>query len=50
MLDSLAASFDQELCGQERDLNQAHALLATSAEILESQRAVGQAQDAKRRA
>ncbi|KAI0002949.1 hypothetical protein BJV74DRAFT_876357 [Russula compacta] len=43
MLDSLAASFDQELRDKERDLNQAHALLSNiQAEILESQRAVGQ--------
>jgi transcription factor MBP1 len=43
MLDSLAASFDQELREKERDLNQAHALLSNiQAEILESQRAVGQ--------
>ncbi|KAI0269293.1 hypothetical protein BC834DRAFT_967923 [Gloeopeniophorella convolvens] len=43
MLDSLAASFDQELRDKERDLNQAHALLGNiQAEILESQRAVGQ--------
>ncbi|KAF8897199.1 hypothetical protein BD779DRAFT_1489482 [Infundibulicybe gibba] len=42
MLDSLAASFDQELRDKERDTNQAHALLANiQAEILESQRAVG---------
>jgi transcription factor MBP1 len=42
MLDSLAASFDQELRDKERDMNQAHALLANiQAEILESQRAVG---------
>ncbi|KAF5369794.1 hypothetical protein D9758_001378 [Tetrapyrgos nigripes] len=42
MLDSLAASFDQELREKERDSNQAHALLANiQAEILESQRAVG---------
>ena len=42
MLDSLAASFDQELREKERDTNQAHALLANiQAEILESQRAVG---------
>lgn len=43
MLDSLAASFDQELREKERDLNQAHALLSNiQAEILESQRSVGQ--------
>jgi len=43
MLDSLAASFDQELRDKERDLNQAHALLGNiQAEILDSQRAVGQ--------
>jgi transcription factor MBP1 len=42
MLDSLAASFDQELKDKERDTNQAHALLGNiQAEILESQRAVG---------
>ena len=42
MLDSLAASFDQELRDKERDTNQAHALLGNiQAEILESQRAVG---------
>ena len=42
MLDSLAASFDQELRDKERDMNQAHALLGNiQAEILESQRAVG---------
>ena len=41
MLDSLAASFDQELRDRERDTNQAHALLANiQAEILESQRTV----------
>ena len=41
MLDSLAASFDQELKDKERDTNQAHALLGNiQAEILESQRAV----------
>ncbi|KAH9978094.1 hypothetical protein BGW80DRAFT_1285757 [Lactifluus volemus] len=41
MLDSLAASFDQELRDKERDLNQAHALLSNiQAEILESQRSV----------
>ncbi|KAI0254242.1 hypothetical protein BJV78DRAFT_1186417 [Lactifluus subvellereus] len=43
MLDSLAASFDEELRDKERDLNQAHALLSNiQAEILESQRAVAQ--------
>ncbi|PFH52591.1 hypothetical protein AMATHDRAFT_139534 [Amanita thiersii Skay4041] len=43
LLDSLAASFDQELKDKERDTNQAHALLANiQAEILESQRTVGQ--------
>ncbi|KAI0034095.1 hypothetical protein K488DRAFT_77467 [Vararia minispora EC-137] len=43
MLDSLAASFDKELRDKERDLNQAHALLANiQGEILESQRSVGQ--------
>jgi transcription factor MBP1 len=42
MLDSLAASFDQELRDKDRDTNQAHALLGNiQAEILESQRAVG---------
>ncbi|ESK93759.1 transcription factor [Moniliophthora roreri MCA 2997] len=41
MLDSLAASFDQELREKERDTTQAHALLNNiQAEILESQRAV----------
>ena len=41
LLDSLASSFDQELKDKERDMNQAHALLANiQAEILESQRAV----------
>ncbi|KAK7060186.1 Transcription factor mbp1 [Paramarasmius palmivorus] len=41
MLDSLAASFDQELRDKERDTTQAHALLNNiQAEILESQRAV----------
>ncbi|KAJ6627475.1 transcription factor [Mycena sp. CBHHK59/15] len=41
MLDSLAASFDQELRDKERDTAQAHALLSNiQAEILESQRAV----------
>lgn len=43
MLDSLAASFDQELRDKERDMNQAHALLTNiQAEILESQRTVSQ--------
>ena len=43
MLDSLAASFDQELRDKERDLNQAHALLSNiQAQILDSQRAIGQ--------
>lgn len=43
MLDSLAASFDQELRDKERDTTQAHALLGNiQGEILESQRAVGQ--------
>ena len=43
MLDSLAASFDQELRDKERDTMQAHALLGNiQGEILESQRAVGQ--------
>ncbi|KAJ7937387.1 hypothetical protein B0H13DRAFT_2246599 [Mycena leptocephala] len=42
MLDSLAASFDQELRDKERDTAQAHALLGNiQAEILESQRTVG---------
>ncbi|KAF7313518.1 hypothetical protein HMN09_00507700 [Mycena chlorophos] len=41
MLDSLAASFDQELRDKERDASQAHALLSNiQAEILESQRTV----------
>ncbi|KAK7471007.1 Transcription factor mbp1 [Stygiomarasmius scandens] len=41
MLDSLAASFDQELREKDRDTTQAHALLSNiQAEILESQRAV----------
>lgn len=41
MLDSLAASFDQELRDKERDTTQAHALLGNiQGEILESQRAV----------
>ncbi|KXN87947.1 Cell division cycle-related protein res2/pct1, partial [Leucoagaricus sp. SymC.cos] len=43
MLDSLAASFDQELRDKERDMNQAQALLTNiQAEILESQRTVNQ--------
>lgn len=43
MLDSLAASFDQELRDKERDTTQAHALLTNiQAEILESQRTVTQ--------
>jgi transcription factor MBP1 len=43
MLDSLAASFDQELRDKERDTTQAHALLSNiQGEILESQRAVAQ--------
>ncbi|KAJ7755651.1 hypothetical protein DFH07DRAFT_920303 [Mycena maculata] len=43
MLDSLAASFDQELRDKERDTAQAHALLSNiQAEILESQRTVTQ--------
>ena len=42
MLDSLAASFDQELKDKERDTKQANALLGNiHTEILESQRAVG---------
>lgn len=42
LLDSLSASFDQELRDKERDTSQAHALLGNiQAEILESQRAVG---------
>ncbi|KIY71844.1 transcription factor [Cylindrobasidium torrendii FP15055 ss-10] len=42
MLDSLAASFDQELRDKDRDSQQAHALLSNiQAEILESQRSVG---------
>ena len=46
LLDSLAASFDQELKDKERDMNQAHALLNNiQAEILESQRAVGHLKD-----
>lgn len=41
MLDSLAASFDQELRDKERDTVQAHALLGNiQSEILESQRSV----------
>ncbi|EAU84310.2 transcription factor [Coprinopsis cinerea okayama7 len=41
MLDSLAASFDQELRDKERDMAQAQALLTNiQAEILESQRTV----------
>ncbi|KAJ3837426.1 transcription factor [Lentinula raphanica] len=45
MLDSLAASFDQELRDKERDTTQAHALLSNiQGEILESQRAVGHLQ------
>jgi hypothetical protein len=43
MMDSLAASFDQELKDKERDITQAHAVLANmQAEILESQRTVSQ--------
>ena len=43
LMDSLAASFDQELRDKERDMTQAQALLANiQGEILESQRAVGQ--------
>jgi len=43
MMDSLAASFDQELRDKERDATQAHALLGNiQGEILESQRAVTQ--------
>ena len=43
MMDSLAASFDQELRDKERDMTQAQALLANiQGEILESQRAVSQ--------
>lgn len=46
LLDSLAASFDQELKDKERDMHQAHALLNNiQAEILESQRAVGHLKD-----
>ncbi|KAI0771480.1 apses-domain-containing protein [Trametes elegans] len=42
MLDSLAASFDQELKEKDRDLTQANALLGNiQTEILESQRTVG---------
>ncbi|KAG6877841.1 hypothetical protein C0993_003214 [Termitomyces sp. T159_Od127] len=41
MLDSLAAAFDQELKDKERDMTQAHALLANiQGEILDNQRAV----------
>ena len=41
MLESLAASFDQELAEKERDLSQAHALLANiQTEVQESKRAV----------
>ncbi|KAF9534991.1 transcription factor [Crepidotus variabilis] len=43
LMDSLAASFDQELKEKERDMHQAHALLTNiQSEILESQRSVGQ--------
>ena len=43
MMDSLAASFDQELKEKERDTTQAHAVLANmQAEILDSQRTVSQ--------
>lgn len=43
MLESLATAFDVELREKERDFNQANALLTNiQAEILESQRAVGQ--------
>jgi len=43
MLDSLAASFDQELREKEKDMTQAQALLGNiQGEILESQRVVGQ--------
>ncbi|KAH6915200.1 transcription factor [Coprinopsis sp. MPI-PUGE-AT-0042] len=43
MLESLAASFDQEVRDKERDMTQAQALLANiQGEILESQRTVGQ--------
>ncbi|KAF6762820.1 transcription factor [Ephemerocybe angulata] len=43
MMDSLAASFDQELRDKERDMTQAQALLTNiQAEILESQRTVTQ--------
>lgn len=42
MLESLAASFDQEVRDKERDMTQAQALLANiQGEILESQRTVG---------
>lgn len=42
LMDSLAASFDQELRDKERDMTQAQALLTNiQGEILESQRAVG---------
>lgn len=42
MMDSLASSFDQELRDKERDMAQAHSLLANiQSEILESQRTVG---------
>lgn len=41
MMDSLASSFDQELRDKERDMAQAHSLLANiQSEILESQRTV----------
>lgn len=41
LLDSLAATYDQELKDKERDMNQANALLANiQTEILDSQRAV----------
>ncbi|KAG6831865.1 hypothetical protein H0H92_006982 [Tricholoma furcatifolium] len=41
MLDSLAASFDQELKDKERDMTQAHALLGNiQGEILDNQRSV----------
>ncbi|TFK73022.1 transcription factor [Pluteus cervinus] len=41
MLENLATAFDQELREKEKDITQAHALLANiQAEILESQRAV----------
>lgn len=43
MLDSLGASFDQELRDKEKDMTQAQALLGNiQGEILESQRVVGQ--------